>query len=200
MDFIIGLPPARGTGETNCLVIVDRFSKGVMFEPVSDMSAEGTANTFIKRFYRLHGLPSAITSDRGTQWVNAFWKRVCQLLKINRRLSTAYHPETDGSTEQKNQVVEVYLSAFVTYTQEDWAEYLPSAELAINNRNAASTGISPFFMTHGYNVDPIQIDEQLEERDENARLSPVARGEQVVKKLLNARNWAEAAIAVAQQA
>jgi len=94
--------------------------------------------------------------------------------------------------------MEVYLSVFVTYTQEDWAEYLPSAELAINNRNAASTGISPFFMTHGYNVDLIQIDEQLEERDENARLSPVARGKQVVKKLLNTRNWAEAAIAVAQ--
>ena len=55
-------------------------------------------------------------------------------------------------------------------------------------------------MTHGYNVDLIQIDEQLEERDENARLSPVIRGEQVVKKLLDARNWAEAAMAVAQQA
>jgi hypothetical protein len=43
----------------------------------------------------------------------------------------------------------------VTYTQEDWAEHLPSAELAINNRNATSTGVSPFFMMHGYNVDPI---------------------------------------------
>ena len=199
MDFITGLPPARGSGATNCLVIVDRFSKGAIFEPVSDMSAEGTANVFIKSFYRHHGLPSAITSDRGSQWVWALWTRVCQLLKINRRLSTAYHPETDGSTEQKNQVVEAYLSAFVAYAQDDWAEYLPSAELAINNRNAASTRISPFFMMHGYNVDPIQIDEELEERNENARLSPVARGEQVVKKLIDARDWAEAAIAVAQQ-
>ncbi len=67
MDFIIRLPPARGTGETNCLVIVDQFSKGVMFKPVLDMSAEGTTNTFIKRFYQLHGLLSAITSDHGTQ-------------------------------------------------------------------------------------------------------------------------------------
>ena len=66
MDFIVGLPPARGTGETNYLVIIDQFSKGVMFKPVSDMLAEGTANTFIKRFYRLHGLLSAITSDYGT--------------------------------------------------------------------------------------------------------------------------------------
>jgi len=100
--------------------------------------------------------------------VCAFWKRVCQLLKINRHLSTAYHPETDGSTEQKNQVLETYLSAFIAYTQNNWAEYLPSAELTINNRNATSTGISSFFMMHGYNVDPIQIDEELEERNKGA--------------------------------
>src|SRR5579871_2735205 len=199
MDFITGLPPARNSGATNCLVIVDRFSKGAIFEPVSDMTAERTAKVFIKSFYRRHGLPSAITSDRGPQWAKALWARVCELLKINRRLSTAFHPETDGSTEEKNQVLEAYLSAFVAYAQNDWAEHLPSAELAINNRNAASTGISPFFMMHGYNVDPIQIDEELEERDENAQLTPKACGEQVVKKLIDARNWAEAAIAVAQQ-
>ncbi len=54
-------------------------------------------------------------------------------------------------------------------------------------------------MTHGYNVDLIQINKQLEERDENARLSPVTRGKQVIKKLLDVRNWVEAAMAVAQQ-
>ena len=53
-------------------------------------------------------------------------------------------------------------------------------------------------MMHGYNVDPIQIDEELVERNEGTRLSPIARGEQVIKKLINARNWAEAAITVAQ--
>ena len=66
MDFITGLPPARGSGETSCLVIVDRFSKGVIFELISDMSAEGTAKVFMKSFYQRHGLPSAITSDHGS--------------------------------------------------------------------------------------------------------------------------------------
>ena len=51
----------------------------------------------------------------------------------------------------------------MVYTQEDWVEYLPLAELAINNQNAASMNISPFFMMHGYNVDLIQIDEELVE-------------------------------------
>ena len=51
MDFITRLPLAQGTGETNYLVIINQFSKGVIFKPVSDMSVEGTANTFIKWFY-----------------------------------------------------------------------------------------------------------------------------------------------------
>jgi len=63
MDFIISLPPAQGSGATSCLVVVDQFSKGAMFEPVMDMSAEGTTNLFIKLFYQHHGLPTAITSD-----------------------------------------------------------------------------------------------------------------------------------------
>ena len=57
-------------------------------------------------------------------------------------------------------------------------------------------------MTHKYNVDPIQIDEELGEWDDDdgdACLSPIALGEQVVKKLKDAREWAEAAIASAQQ-
>ena len=111
----------------------------------------------------------------------------------------AYHPETDGSMEEKNQVVEAYLSMFVAYMQEDWAEYLPLAELAINNWNATSTGISNFFMMHGYNIEPIEVKEELDEWNENARLSPIAAGEQVVKWLKDAWDWAEAAITAAQQ-
>lgn len=73
MDFITDLPQADGYDA--CLVITDRLSKGVIFEPVCSMTAESTATTFINAVYRHHGLPTDIVSDRGTQWVNAFWKK-----------------------------------------------------------------------------------------------------------------------------
>ena len=63
MDFIIRLLPAQGTRETNYLVIINQFCKGVIFKLVSNMLAEETTNTFIKQFYQLHGLPLAIISD-----------------------------------------------------------------------------------------------------------------------------------------
>jgi transposase InsO family protein len=83
------------------------------------MTAENTAITFLRHFCPHHGLPSAIVSDRGTQFVNALWKRICELLKIIRRLSTAWHPETDGSTERMNQFLETYLRAYTSIAQDD---------------------------------------------------------------------------------
>ena len=65
MDFIVRLLPVHGSRTTNYLVIVDRFSKGVILKPVSDITTEGLASLFLKLFYRYYGLLSAITSDRG---------------------------------------------------------------------------------------------------------------------------------------
>ena len=82
-------------------------------------------------------------------------------LRINRQLSTAFYPETDGSTEQMNQVLEPYLRAFVDYTQSDWSSLLPVTELAINNRDSLSTGVGPFFLSHGYHMDLLEVTDDL---------------------------------------
>lgn len=195
MDFITDLPSSQGY--TACLVITDRLSKGVIFEPVSSMTAEATAEIFINSVYRHHGLPTDIVSDRGTQWVNAFWKKVCEELKITRRLSTSFHPQTDGSTERANQELQHFIRVFCTYQQEDWKDLLIHAELAINNRSASSTKISPFFLSHGYHLEPIQLANELTQPQSSD--NPIARAERLVMKLKDARGFAQAAIAVAQQ-
>ncbi|KAI1000108.1 Transposon Ty3-G Gag-Pol polyprotein [Podosphaera aphanis] len=195
MDFITELPKVDECDA--CLVITDRLSKGVIFEPVCSMTAEATADIFIRSVYRHHGLPIDIVSDRGTQWVNVFWKRVCEQLNITRRLSTAFHPQTDGSTERMNQELQQFIRVFCSYEQTNWKDLLPHAELAINNRSASSTKISPFFLTHGFHLEPIElVSEPTQSKDSD---NPVARGERLVAKLKDAREFAEAAIAAAQQ-
>ena len=67
----------------------------------------------------------------------------------------AYHPETNGSTERANQEVETYLRTFVTYEQNDWINWIPLAQISINNKPSSSTHISPFFMSHGYDACPL---------------------------------------------
>ena len=95
MDFVTGLPQV---GDYNAIcVIIDRLTKQRHYIPCADtIDARGAANIFYSQIYRLRGLPYFITSDRSSQFVNEFWSRPTQRLGVALRLSTAYHPETDG--------------------------------------------------------------------------------------------------------
>jgi len=183
MDFITGLPKTD-KGEETCLVITDRLSKGPIFISLTDSSAPAVAEAFLQLYVPYHGFPEAIVSDRGPQFVSLFWKRLCEILGITRRLSTAYHPETDGSTERMNQLLEAYLSIFCSYAQDDWARLLPGAAISIASKPNASTGFSPFFLNHGYEFNPIQSDEEPDSREpkseepqEKTDSSPVKRAD-----------------------
>lgn len=160
-------------------------------------TVEALTEAFLTHFYMHHGLPLAITSDRGSQFVSGFWGRVCERLSIHRRLSTAFHPQTDGATERANQEVERILRVFTSYTQDNWSSLLPIVAAAINNRDASATGLSPFFFTHGYHIDPISLDDSGTLRE--ALLPPERAGETFVKRLRDATEWAQAAIAIAQE-
>ncbi|MDA4132955.1 MAG: DDE-type integrase/transposase/recombinase, partial [Thaumarchaeota archaeon] len=138
-DFITGLPPAKGTGATTILVVTDRLSKNVVYEAMIGIKSEETAEALLHAVCRHHGLPKSLVSDRGPQFVSRLWSRLCELLGIERRLSTAFQPETDGSTERANQELERYLRAFATYAQDDWEKLLPAAMMATNNKPSATT-------------------------------------------------------------
>lgn len=131
------------------MVVVDRMTKQAHMIPCNDMSSRHTAYLFYKDCFRIHGLPDSIVSDRGSQFTAEFWKWMCKLLQIDHRLSTAYHPQTDGQTERMNARIEQYLRAYVNYAQNDWVRYLPSAEFAINNQDSGVTGVSPFMAVYG---------------------------------------------------
>jgi transposase InsO family protein len=149
MDFVTGLPWSDGFDAI--YVVVDRLTKMRHFVPCRQTtSAQDLADLFLQGIFRLHGLPKSIVSDRGPQFVAAFWKRMCERLGIERKLSTAYHPETDGQTERVNAVMEQYLRSYVNYQQDDWNQWLALAEFATNNHVSEITNVSPFFANYGF--------------------------------------------------
>ena len=179
------------------MVITDRLSKGVIIEPCEKLDTEYIARKFIRAFTAHHGIPAAIVSDRGRQFVNELWTNICNLLKIKRRLSTAWHPETDGSTERVNQAIEIYVRFFANYAQDNCASLCPVAMLALNNRDSTSTGVSPFFLYHGYHMEPLEFDvEPLTNEDPR---TPIQRAETIIAKLKSALEFAQSSIATAQQ-
>lgn len=148
MDFIVKLPTSAGCDSV--WVIVDHFTKGAHFIPCREsLDASGLASLFVQHFFRFHGLPDKIVSDRGPSFVSAFWLEVQKALRITSAPSTAYHPQTDGQTEQTNQTLETYLRHFSSHRQDDWAEWLPVAEFCFNNSTSASTKLTPFFAWQG---------------------------------------------------
>ena len=199
IDFVEGLPESESM--TSLMVVTDRLSKGTVFVPLPNTKTETVVQKFIERVVAYHWLPNAITSDRGSQFISALWTRLCELLKIKRRLSTAYHPQTDGATERMNSVWETYIRSFTNWAQNDWVALCPMAQIAINGRVATSTGISPFFLQHGHEVDPLQIDPErnLLAASQAKELSEVEKSEAIVLKLHQAIELAQAGMAESQQ-
>ena len=114
MDFVTDLPLVQGF--TQIWVIVDRFSKMVHLIPLpTKVTAEELAQVFTREIWRLHGLPDSILLDRYSKFISRFWKSLLEQLEIKRKLSTAFHPQTDGQTERVNQVIEAYLQIFSNY-------------------------------------------------------------------------------------
>ena len=153
VDFITGLPYSRHRRNIydSVLVVVDRFTKMARYIPtLKSLKAVEFADLFVEEIVGRFGTPNGIVSDRGSVFTSAFWSEFCYHLKIKRRLSTAFHPQTDGQTERQNQHLEHYLRVYSNWEQSNWAALLFLAEFAYNNSVHSVTGFTPFFMLYGF--------------------------------------------------
>ena len=128
VDLITDLP--LSTGFDSLMVVVDHgLTKRVILAPCSKMiDANGVAQLFFDFIFKHFGLYDSIISDRGPQFASAFAHELAHILKYNVHLSCAYHPQTDGQTEQTNQEIETYLWIFCAHNPRKWAQFLTSAE------------------------------------------------------------------------
>ena len=123
VDFVGPLPTSDEF--KTIMVVVDRLTKMRHYIPCtatevdSGTSAPAMARLFLDHIFRLHGLLETIVLDRGPQFISAFWDRLTSSPGIKRKLSTAYHPQTDGQTEQANQDLENYLRRYMSWKQDD---------------------------------------------------------------------------------
>jgi hypothetical protein len=100
-------------------------------------------------YTKLHGLPRAIVSDCDVLFTSTFWTHLNKLIGIQPKMCSAYHAETDGSTERANKTIGQMLRSCIAPNQCDWVARLPAVEFAINLARSESTGYSPFFLNSG---------------------------------------------------
>jgi transposase InsO family protein len=102
MDLITDLLPID---DCDCiLVVVDRGNtKGAILIPMAKtLTQEGAGQLLLDNLYKQFGLPEEMLSDRGPQFAAKAFCELLKLLGIRSNLTTAYHPQTDGATEQVN--------------------------------------------------------------------------------------------------
>ena len=150
MDFITELSISDDCDQL--WVFIDRFTKMAHFLPLrkEGKTVADLAVIFAREIWKYHGLPTDIVSDRDSRFTSETWMEFLQLSGIRPRMSTAFHPQTNGQTERLNQTIEAYLRAFVSKEQDDWVRLLPMAEFAYNNSTTTGNGMSPFYANYGF--------------------------------------------------
>ncbi|GJT75254.1 ty3-gypsy retrotransposon protein [Tanacetum coccineum] len=168
MDFIEKLPTSHG--KSVILVVVDRLSKYAHFIPLAHpFTASQVAQVFLDQLYKLHRLPELIVSDRDKVFLSNFWKALFAELKVKLKLSTAYHPQTDGQTEVVNRSLGCYLRCMCGEKPKEWIKWLPLAEFWYNTNYHTSTKTTPYeavyCQTPPIHVPYIPGDSRVEEVD-----------------------------------
>jgi len=148
LDFIEGLPSSHS--KDSIMVVVDRLSKYAHFIVLSHpYSAKSIAAKFVENVIKLHGMPKSIISDRDPIFVSKFWQEFFTMSGTKLKLSSAYHPQTDGQTKVVNRCLEQYLRCFVHQWPRKWYSYLSWAEYWYNTTYHGSTAMTPFQALYG---------------------------------------------------
>jgi len=140
--------------------------------------------------WKLHGLPESIISNQEPQFVAGIIQELNKMLGIKSKLLTVFHPQTDKQTERVNQELKQYLRMFINYRQEQWPEWLGTAEFAYNNKVHSSTQTLPFKANYGQ--DPRMGFKRRKKRK-------YAGAEKFVEKMKEIQEEAKAALGKAQE-
>lgn len=118
IDFIEALPKVNG--KNVILTVVDRFSKYAHFITLGHpYTAITVAKAFFGDIVRLHGLPESIVSDRD----------LFKLSGVQLKMSTTFHPQTDGQSEAVNKTIGMYLRCISGDRPRSWLQWLPGRAL-----------------------------------------------------------------------
>ena len=149
MDFVVGLP--RTPRDLDSIwVIVDKLTKSAHFIPINIIfSLDKLTSLYIREIVRLHGVPSSVVFDRDPRFTFRFWESLNRALGTKLRLSSAYHPQTDGQTEWTIQSLEDLLKACVLEQKGSWESFLSLIEFTYNNSFHYTIGKAPYEALYG---------------------------------------------------
>ncbi|GJV06769.1 reverse transcriptase domain-containing protein [Tanacetum coccineum] len=135
-------------GNKYILVAMDYVSKWVKVQALPTNDARVVIK-FLRRLFARFGVPKALISDRGTHFCNSQHEKALQKYGVTHKLSTTYHPQTNGQTEVTNRAIKRILERYVGYNPKNWSEKLDDALWAFRTAYKTPTGCTPFRLVYG---------------------------------------------------
>lgn len=136
------------SGNKFALVTVDICTRFVFLEPLQNKEAQTIARALFKLFCGI-GFPKIVQSDNGSEFVNSLCKLMNQKLRIDHRLSTPYHPRSNGVAERFVRTMKDNIKKQLEGRRDQWDTYLPMTQLQLNTRAASLHNSTPFSLFYG---------------------------------------------------
>ena len=149
---IMGPLPRTPSGFRYIVVAVDHFTKWVEARALEEADAQSITLFLYEEIICRHGIPTILSSDKGTEFVNEMITALTATYDIKHVKTTAYHPQGNGQVERSNKIIKDILAKITPPTPGDWSHYLPSALSVIRNTRQASTKFSPSELLYGHVV------------------------------------------------
>ena len=160
IDFLGPLPRTQENSYAHILLVVDRYSRWSEAFPMKDQDAKSVAKVLFNEIFARYGAPRVLISDRGTQFMSRLVSALCEMFDVTRHHCSSYHPKTNSACERINSTMAQTLRAYVDKDQKNWADYLPAAMMAFRSSPASGTGLSPFHLLFGKEMN-LPIDTSL---------------------------------------
>jgi hypothetical protein len=148
MDIVRPLPKTE-RGNTHIIVATEYLTKWPEARPIPNAKASSVVSFFYEDIICRHGCPKEILTDRGTHFVNEMLNSLCNELGVKHRLSTAYHPQTNGLVERFNRTLCEALAKFSNENKDNWDLYISSVLFAYRTKRHNTTRHEPFYLMYG---------------------------------------------------
>ena len=131
------------------LVIIDAFSKLAELVPLKDKEAGTVAGAIVNNWICRFLTPKVLVTDRGREFCSKLADELFSQLGVDRRRTSAYHPETNSAAESFNRkLIKIMTTMSDVPDDPEWEARLPTVMLAYNTAVRKAMNSSPFFLTY----------------------------------------------------
>lgn len=131
------------------LTIQCELSKYILAIPLKNKESTTVARAFVDHFILKYGIPSAIATDCGTEFMSETFTKVCQLLNINKLNSTAYHHESIGALENSHKHLGAFLRIQLNAHGGTWSNWVNYWTFTYNTTVHTETNYTPYELVFG---------------------------------------------------